>query len=56
MAVLPTPRVVPFRGAVPGPPRSYRVVSEFEHSSVPISRTLGIGWLNDLNSKLNLCL
>ena len=34
MAALSTPRVVPVRGAVPGPPQSYRVVSEFEHSSV----------------------
>ena len=33
MAALSTPRVVPLRGTVSGPPRSYRVVSEFEHSA-----------------------
>ena len=44
MAALSTPRVVPLYGTVPSPPRSYRVVSEFEHFSVTYSRTLGIGW------------
>ena len=34
MAALSTPRIGPLCETVPGPSRSYRVVSEFEHSSV----------------------
>ena len=57
MAVLLTPRVVPFRGTVPGPPRSYRVALECECSSVACFSGQGACWLNDfyLTNLISVC-
>ena len=49
MAALLTPRVVPVRGAVPGPHGPIVLSRSLNTPVLPISRMLGIDWLDGLN-------